>query len=38
MDNFIDIKDYDASIHKEILDSLLRQGTTDYDPQIVVLE
>lgn len=35
MDNFIDIKDYDASIHKEILDSLLRQGTTDYDPQIV---
>lgn len=35
MDNFIDIKDYDASIHKEILDSLLRQGTADYDPQII---
>ena len=35
MSNFIDITDYDASIHKEILDSLLRQGTTDYDPQIV---
>lgn len=35
MGNFIDITDYDASIHKEILDSLLRQGTADYDPQIV---
>lgn len=35
MSNFIDITDYDASIHKEILDSLLRQGTVDYDPQIV---
>ena len=35
MSNFIDITDYDASIHKEILDSLLRQGTADYDPQIV---
>ena len=35
MENFIDIKDYDASIHKEILDSLLRQGTADYAPQIV---
>lgn len=35
MSNFIDITDYDASIHKEILDSLLRQGTADYDPQII---
>lgn len=35
MQNFIELTDYDASIHKEILDSLLRQGTTDYDPQIV---
>ena len=35
MDNFINITDYDASIHKEILDSLLRQGTADYDPQII---
>lgn len=35
MDNFITIQDYDASIHREILDSLLRQGTTDYDPQII---
>ena len=35
MQNFIDLTDYDASLHKEILDSLLRQGTADYDPQIV---
>ena len=35
MSNFIEITDYDASIHREILDSLLRQGTADYDPQIV---
>lgn len=35
MDNFIDISDYDASIHREILDSLLRSGSDDYDPQIV---
>ena len=35
MSNFIDITDYDASIHREILDSLLRQGTADYDPQII---
>lgn len=27
MDNFIDIGDYDASIHREILDSLLRSGS-----------
>lgn len=35
MENFITLQDYDASIHREILDSLLRQGTTDYDPQII---
>lgn len=35
MDNFIDIGDYDASIHREILDALLRAGSDDYDPQIV---
>lgn len=35
MDNFISIEDYDASIHREILDSLLRKGTPGYDPQIV---
>ena len=35
MQNFISLKDYDASIHREILDSLLRQGTSDYDPQII---
>jgi phage gp36-like protein len=35
MNNFIDIGDYDASIHREILDSLLRSGSDDYDPQIV---
>lgn len=35
MQNFIGIKDYDATIHREILDSLLRQGTADYDPQII---
>ena len=29
MSNFIEITDYDASIHREILDSLLRQGTAD---------
>lgn len=35
MDNFISIEDYDASIHREILDSMLRKGTPGYDPQIV---
>lgn len=35
MQNFIAIADYDASIHREILDALLRQGTADYDPQII---
>lgn len=35
MANFISIQDYDASIHKEILDSLLRADAPTYDPQIV---
>ena len=35
MDNFITIEDYDASIHREILDSLLRKNTETYDPQII---
>lgn len=35
MQNFISLEDYDASIHREILDSLLRQGTSNYDPQII---
>ena len=35
MQNFISLTDYDASIHKDILDSLLRSGTSDYDPQII---
>lgn len=34
MDNFIDIRDYDASIHREILDSLLK-GDAMADPEIV---
>lgn len=34
MDNFIDIRDYDASIHREILDSLLK-GDAQADPSIV---
>lgn len=35
MGNFIDIQDYDASIHREILDSLLRKDNPNYDPQII---
>ena len=35
MNNFINIEDYDASIHREILDALLRKESTTYDPQIV---
>lgn len=35
MDNFISTTDYDASIHREILDALLRSSSDDYDPQIV---
>lgn len=32
---FINIEDYDASIHREILDSLLRADSENYDPQII---
>jgi phage gp36-like protein len=32
---FITIDDYDASIHKEILDSLLRADLQSYDPNII---
>ena len=32
---FINIEDYDASIHREILDSLLRADSESYDPQII---
>lgn len=35
MSNFIDTTDYDATIHREILNSLLRTDSSDYDPQIV---
>ena len=28
MDNFISLSDYDASIHRDILDALLRKDTT----------
>ena len=34
MDNFIEIRDYDASIHREILDSLLK-GDAQADPEII---
>lgn len=35
MAKFIDISDYDATIHREILDSLLRKESNSYDPQII---
>ena len=35
MSNFISTADYDASIHAEILDQLLRKDSPSYDPQIV---
>ena len=35
MDNVITINDYDASIHSEILDALLRKDSAGYDPQII---
>lgn len=35
MSNFITTADYDASIHAEILDQLLRKESPSYDPQIV---
>lgn len=38
MSDFITIKDYDASIHKEILDSLIREDATDDTFSIEVCE
>lgn len=35
MANFISIEDYDATIHRDILDSLLRKESASYDPQII---
>lgn len=35
MANFITLEDYDATIHREILDSLLRKDSASYDPQII---
>lgn len=35
MTNFITTEDYDATIHREILDSLLRKESASYDPQII---
>lgn len=35
MSNFISPTDYDATIHREILNALLRADSSDYDPQIV---
>lgn len=35
MANFISTTDYDATIHREILDSLLRKDAPTYDPQII---
>ena len=35
MAKFINTSDYDATIHREILDSLLRKESTAYDPQII---
>lgn len=41
MDNFIDLKDYDSSIHKEILNALVRKETQpgvpnpSYDPEVI---
>lgn len=35
MTNFITINDYDATIHREILDALLRTDSDTYDPQII---
>ena len=32
---FIQTSDYDTSIHREILDSLLRADSESYDPQII---
>ena len=35
MENFINTNDYDATIHREILDALLRADAPSYDPQII---
>ena len=35
MAKFINTSDYDATIHREILDSLLRKESATYDPQII---
>ncbi|MBR1467481.1 MAG: DUF1320 domain-containing protein [Bacteroidaceae bacterium] len=35
MAKFIETTDYDATIHREILDSLLRKDSASYDPQII---
>ena len=35
MANFISTTDYDATIHREILDALLRKDAPTYDPQII---
>ncbi len=35
MADFISTGDYDATIHREILDSLLRKESASYDPQVI---
>ena len=35
MSQFVQLSDYDATIHREILDSLLRKESATYDPQII---
>ena len=35
MASFINTGDYDATIHREILDALLRADSASYDPQII---
>lgn len=35
MANFITTSDYDATIHREILDALLRTDSPTFDPQII---
>lgn len=35
MADFITLTDYDATIHREILDALLRKDSQNYDPQII---
>ena len=35
MENFINTNDYDATIHREILDALLWADAPSYDPQII---